>query len=541
MATSSEKQETQPAQLADVVGDDDVADGRGAESTDLDTLGPDERVVPTWTESLAKQASKIVGGPLGRHAVVGRHWFWTPLRVVLLIALVTLMCGWFVKAPCIQQYNNNGTQQLDWRANRQYVSFCYTDIVPLYGSEQLDRSGTFPYQTSWPGSDGQTHYMEYPVVTGLFQWASATVSRGWVSLAGATGILPTGLPVVVYFDITALLLALAWVITVWATTRTARRRPWDAALVALSPLVVVQAFTNFDALATAATAAALLAWSRRKPTLAGVLIGVGAATKLYPAFLLIPLLLLCWRAGKLRQGWQTTGWAAVAWAVINVPIAIRSPSGWWEFFKLSTLRGADSDSIYSAISYFTGWSGFDPHSGPTQAPTVLNAVTAALFLIACAGIAWIALSAPRRPRLPQLCFLLIAVFLLVNKVWSPQYSLWLVPLAVLAIPRWKLLLTWMFLDALVWFPRMAFFLEQTLLAQHLDDRGLPEGWFLGAVIIRDLMVIGLCVLVIRDIYRPSADLVRMAGDDDPAGGFLAGAPDRFTLGGARQRQAAHAA
>ena len=87
----------------------------------------------------------------------------------------------------------------------------------------------------------------------------------------------------------------------------------------------------------------------------------------------------------------------------------------------------------------------------------------------------------------------------------------------------------MFLDALVWFPRLAFFLEQNLLQQHLDDRGLPEGWFLGAVIIRDLAVLGLCALVVRDIYRPSADLVRLAGDDDPAGGFLDGAPDRFTL------------
>ncbi|HEX7661704.1 MAG TPA: glycosyltransferase 87 family protein [Pseudonocardiaceae bacterium] len=495
----------------------------------MDTLTPADRVVPTWTESIARQTSKIIGGPLGRHAVIGRHWFWTPLRVVLLIATITLMCGWFFKAPCIQQYNDNGTLQLDWRANRQYVAFCYSDIVPLYGAEQLDRSSTFPYETSWVSSDGQTHYMEYPVITGLFQWVNATIARGWVGLADSSHILPTGLPVVVYFDISALLLALAWLITVWATTRTSRRRPWDVVLMAASPLVIVQAFTNFDALATAAAATALFAWSRRKPVLAGALVGVGAAAKLYPAFLLLPILLLCWRAGKMRQGWKATGAAVLAWAVINAPIAIQFPAGWWEFFKLNTLRGADSDSLYNAISYFTGWSGFDPNISATQAPTVLNAVTTALFVLACAVIAWIALSAPRRPRLAQLCFLVVAAFLLVNKVWSPQYSLWLIPLAVLAVPRWKLLLTWMFLDALVWFPRLAFFLEQNLLQQHLDDRGLPEGWFLGAVIIRDLAVLGLCALVVRDIYRPSADLVRLAGDDDPAGGFLDGAPDRFTL------------
>ena len=53
-----------------------------------------------------------------------------------------------------------------------------------------------------------------------------------------------------------------------------------------SPLVIVQAFTNFDALATAFAATGLLAWSRRKPALAGVLLGLGAAAKLYPAFFL---------------------------------------------------------------------------------------------------------------------------------------------------------------------------------------------------------------------------------------------------------------
>ena len=123
----------------------------------------------------------------------------------------------------------------------------------------------------------------------------------------------------------------------------------------------------------------------------------------------------------------------------------------------------------------------------------------------------------------------MAAFLLTNKVWSPQYSLWLVPLAVLAVPRWKLVLTWMVLDALVWFPRMAYYLELASISQHMDDRGLPQGWFLAMVIIRDLAVLVLCAVIVRDIYRPGSDPVRLAGDDDPAGGFLDGAPDRFAL------------
>jgi uncharacterized membrane protein len=101
----------------------------------------------------------------------------------------------------------------------------------------------------------------------------------------------------------------------------------------------------------------------------------------------------------------------------------------------------------------------------------------------------------------------VASFLLVNKVWSPQYSLWLVPLAVLALPRWRLLLAWMSLDALVWVPRMFYYVGAS-------NKGLPPDWFLGTVVVRDAMVVALIVLVVRSVLRPAEDLVR-AGS--PAG------------------------
>ena len=120
-------------------------------------------------------------------------------------------------------------------------------------------------------------------------------------------------------------------------------------------------------------------------------------------------------------------------------------------------------------------------------------------------LAW---RAPRPPRLSSLAFLVVAAFLLVNKVWSPQYSLWLVPLAVLALPRWRLLLAWMLVDALVWVPRMYYYLTPAA-------KGLPPDWFLGAVLVRDAMVVLLCVLVVRSILRPATDPVRILGMDDP--------------------------
>ena len=77
----------------------------------------------------------------------------------------------------------------------------------------------------------------------------------------------------------------------------------------------------------------------------------------------------------------------------------------------------------------------------------------------------------------------VAAFLLTNKVWSPQYSLWLVPLAALALPHRRILLAWMTVDALVWVPRMYYYLG-------VGNKGVPEQWFTGAVVVRDLAVLG---------------------------------------------------
>ncbi|CPZ66322.1 putative integral membrane protein [Mycobacteroides abscessus] len=75
----------------------------------------------------------------------------------------------------------------------------------------------------------------------------------------------------------------------------------------------------------------------------------------------------------------------------------------------------------------------------------------------------------------------------------------------------------MTVDALVWVPRMYYLLG-------IENKGLPEQWFTGTVLVRDLAVIGLCALVLRQIYHPGEDLVR-AGDDDPAGGPCDGVAD----------------
>ena len=505
---------------------------------------------PSRTDPLTAQLSTAIGGPVGDHALIGRARFWTPLRVMLAFAVVFLALGWAGKAACIQQAPNaDGRLSLDWNNGRQYVAMCYSDTVPLYGAERLDE-GAFPYKKKWTedGADGRKHtrYMEYPVLSGLYQYVAMELGTAWDSLP-----LPGALPVVVYFNFCAIGLALAWLVTIWASTQLAGRRVWDAALVALSPLGLVHIFTNFDALATAFAATGLLAWARRRPVLAGVLLGLGGAAKLYPLLLLGPIVVLCLRTAdrqrlpglrtllrrpgfgftravreylagarvsSMRAAIVTVAAAAASWLVVNLPIAIPFTPGWWEFFRLNTQRQADPDSIYNVITSFTGWQGFDGPLKPEQTPSTLNAVSLILFVLACAAIAYIALTAPRRPRVAQLAFLVVAAFLLTNKVWSPQYSLWLVPIAVLALPHRRILLAWMTIDALVWFPRMYYYLG-------VDKKGVPEQWFTGTVLLRDLAVIALCALIVRQIFRTDEDLVRREGVDDPVGGVLDRAPD----------------
>ncbi|MHA7666967.1 glycosyltransferase family 87 protein [Mycolicibacterium sp. HS_4_1] len=496
-----------------------------------DLRSADDRDLPSRTDVMGAALSGVVGGPVGRHAMIGRAPFLTPFRVMLLIALVFLGLGYTTKAPCLVTTGSGTADQrvANWQNQRAYYEFCYSDTVPLYTAELLNL-GKFPYKSSWIETDSAhkprvqydgtraVRYMEYPVLTGMYQYASMSVAKTYTALSKLVRI-PVVAEVIMFFNISAFGLALAWMATVWATMRMSGRRPWDAAVVAGSPILIFQAFTNFDALATACAAGAMLAWSRRKPVVAGVLIGVGVALKLYPLLLLIPLAMLAVRTGKWRPVAKTAITALVTWIAVNLPIMVMYPRGWSEFFRLNTRRGDDMDSLYNVVKSFTGWGGFDTNLGFWQPPTVLNAVSAVLFVLCCAAIAYVAWTAPQRPRLAQLAFLVVAAFLLTNKVWSPQYSLWLVPLAALALPHRRILLAWMTIDALIWIPRMLYLYDD-------PKFGLPEQFFTTTVLVRDIAVIGLCALVVRAIYRPEHDLVRWGGRiDDPSGGVFDEAGD----------------
>ena len=190
---------------------------------------------------------------------------------------------------------------------------------------------------------------------------------------------------------------------------------------------------------------------------------------------------------------------------------------------MNTSRGAEWDSWYFLFSQLTGSSVFggDP-------PNLLNALSLILFAGRLRGDRVVRPVLPDAvPGSPQLAFLVVAAFLLTNKVWSPQYSLWLVPLAALAIPRWRWVLAWQFAEALVWMLLMLSFDSD-------PGRNLSIYPFIGAAIVRDALLISLVVLIIRDAVRPQSDLVRCrATTTRPAGCSTAhrtGSPSRHCQG-----------
>lgn len=402
-----------------------------------------------------------------------------------------------------------GAKQACWAGGawnvgvEQYQAHCYSDIYPLYFGEGLS-AGQVPYID---------HHVEYPVIIGMVMQAMAWLVR---PLANA---YERGLQ---YFDITAALLAAFLVLGVLATAYCAGpARRWTALLVALAPALILSAFINWDLIAMGLMMMALAAWTARRTALAGVLIGLAVATKFYPVVALWPLFLLCLRAGRLRSFWIMLSSAAAAWLAVNLPFMIVAPSGWATFYQLSERRGADWGCIYYFFQYLR-W----PVAGTTSVPE-LNLLAGLAFAVACAAIGLLALAAPRRPRLAQLIFLTTAAFLLTNKVWSPQYVIWLVPLVVLARPRIFSYLVWQAAEVGYFYAIWAYLI--TVVAGPKASGAISADLYFAAVMGRFCAVLLLCCLVLRDCLHPSRDVVRSAGVDDPAGGVLADAPDRFVL------------
>jgi uncharacterized membrane protein len=159
--------------------------------------------------------------------------------------------------------------------------------------------------------------------------------------------------------------------------------------------------------------------------------GLGVAAKLFPVVML-PLLVLTaffekersWRQRVERTSAVTLA-AIGAWLAVNLPIALLAPKNWSEFYLFSQSRSGTAAGSWDVLQ----------NLGILETGTPDKNLYAALAF-ALGGAAILATGWERhRDRLWVLFTPLLAWFMLTNKVYSPQFDLWLWPMLVMTAPR----------------------------------------------------------------------------------------------------------
>jgi uncharacterized membrane protein len=358
-----------------------------------------------------------------------------------------MMVGWLVKAPCLGS----------WSDGRQYNRLCYSDVTALYASDDRDRGLD---ERRVPYLEGEN---EYPVLTGAVMWLAS---------------LPASSPAS-FFNWNAVLLTASALITSWFLYRLVGNR---ALLFALSPTLAIYGLINWDLVVVALATAATFVYLQGRDRAAGILVGLGAAAKIYPALLIVPFALGRLRQDRPADAWRLAATAGLTWAVVNLPVAVLAAGRWSEFFRFNSARTADWDSLWFIAAH---------HLDFTWNTQVLNALVAVSF-VATVAIVWRAAAGRPGFQAWTLGFPVVALFLLTNKVYSPQYGLWLLPWFALTLPGIRLFAAFQAADVAVFITRFQFFA-----AYEGVGSGLPFWMFQVAVIIRAAILVACIVAWVR--------------------------------------------
>ena len=307
-------------------------------------------------------------------------------RVVIALALLASLLS-FAKF--------NYCAETGWKTPDQYVHACYSDIPALYGERGLDKG-------AWAYSNGESS-VEYPVVQGAIMWATAK-------------LLPSGANN--YFYGNALLLALLFIFIAFIVFRI---RPEFGYLLPLAPAAIASLYINWDLWAIAAMMLAIYWFDRKQDYASAFALGIAISTKFLPIFLLIPIALIYFRREDLLKFVKYSAIVIATFAAINLPVALTTFDGWWRFYSLNLNRGSDWGSLWYALSNL----GLDL--------THQNYLSVLLLLIAITLFSLFFLQTVDVLKLAHVALFIMVAVMAVSKVYSPQYVLWLAPLAVIAL------------------------------------------------------------------------------------------------------------
>jgi len=364
-------------------------------------------------------------------------------RVVILLAIVASLLSFAKFNHC----PNSG-----WQSPDQYVHACYSDIPALYGERGLDKG-------VWAYSSG-AESVEYPVIQGAIMWATAKV-------------IPHG--VNNYFYGSALLLALLFI---FISLLVFRMKPEFGYLLPLAPAAIASMYINWDLWAIATMLLAIYWFDRKAEVASAVALGIAVSTKFLPIFLLIPIAIIFFRQEQIAKLFKYLAITIATFAAINLPVALTTPEGWWRFYDLNLNRGSDWGSVWYALSNL----GLDL--------THQNYLSVLCLAIGFTALTIFLLQLRTPPTLAHAAIFVMIIVMAVSKVYSPQYVLWLTPLAIIAMIDKRELTTF-------WFWQGAEVMYHLAIWQHLAQvTGAKFGLPVVAYSIITLVRIGASILLL---------------------------------------------
>jgi len=331
----------------------------------------------------------------------------------------------------------------NWATPDQYIHACYSDLPSLFGERGMD-DNTWPYASD-------TNAVEYPVLTGLVMYATSFVARTPIS----------------YFNFNALLLALLFVCVVFIVRKI---QPEFTYLVPVAPAMIASLYINWDLWAIATMMLAIYWFDRKAYLYSSIALAVSISTKFLPVFLLLPIIFILWRSNQIREMVKYAATTIGVWLAINLPFALTTPTGWWRFYKLNLSREADWGSLWLAFNQL----------GLGLAN--LNYLAVLLLLIGLTAFVIFLFEVKNTPTLASVAFIVLAIVMVASKVYSPQYVLWLTPLAAIALTNKKDLHAF-------WIWQIAETMYHIAIWQHLAlftgaAFGLQEGGYATITLIR---------------------------------------------------------
>ena len=331
----------------------------------------------------------------------------------------------------------------NWATPDQYIHACYSDLPSLFGERGM-------VDNKWPYAS-DTNAVEYPVLTGLVMYATSFLAHSPIS----------------YFNFNAFLLALLFIGLVFIVYRI---KPEFTYLLPVAPAMVASLYINWDLWAIITMMLAIYLFDRKQYTYSSLALAVSISTKFMPVFLLLPILFILWRSNQIRELVKYALTTGALWLAINLPFALTTPTGWWRFYKLNMEREADWGSLWLAFSQL----------GLGLAN--LNYLAILLLLIGLTSFVIFLFELKNTPTLASIAFIVLAIVMVASKVYSPQYVLWLTPLAVIALTNKKDLHAF-------WIWQIAETLYHVAIWQHLAlftgaKFGLQEGAYATITLIR---------------------------------------------------------